>query len=136
MRRTVIACLVAAGTIVGAAATAQADYLHIRWHDTIQPGGHKRSEAVARPIELYCQRKGGVPVTRLSAAYKSCMQQHGYSLVSATWVRERGGNQWQQRWAPQPSVDTSWVQRQDDVRHIDEQRDADMARMGACGFTC
>jgi hypothetical protein len=87
MKRAVIAGVL----LIGAVATAQANHLDIKWHDTIRPGGHMRSNAIGQANVNYCNRTVGIQYTRVSAAYKACMQRLGYRFVSAKWVRDGSG---------------------------------------------
>jgi hypothetical protein len=66
----------------GTAVSAQADQMTSRWYDTVRIDGMKRPDAVSQANVNHCNATVGVQYSRISAAYKACMNRAGYKLVS------------------------------------------------------
>lgn len=83
--------IIAATMLLGSVFAAHADHMVFRWHDTIRPHGHKRSDAIGEANVNHCNAQFGAPVDSISPAYEDCMRALGYRFVSARLKRGPDG---------------------------------------------
>jgi hypothetical protein len=81
--------IVAAAFALVSISPALASHYNIAFHDTLRPGGHQRSLAVAKAASASCFTQTGTsPEATPTQAYKDCMKAEGFRWMATKLVRD------------------------------------------------
>lgn len=81
--------LVTAAFLIASLSPALASHYNIAFHDTLRPGGHQRSLAVANAASASCFTQTGTsPEAAPTQAYKDCMKAEGFRWLSTRLLKD------------------------------------------------
>ena len=81
--------LIAAAVVIASLSPALASHYGIAFHDTLRPGGHQRSLAVAKATSASCFTQTGTsPEAAPTQAYKDCMMAQGFRWLSTKLLKD------------------------------------------------
>jgi hypothetical protein len=81
--------IVAAASALMSVSPALASHYDIAFHDTLRPGGHQRSLAVAKAASASCFTQTGTsPEAAPTQAYKDCMNAQGFRWMTTKLIKD------------------------------------------------